>query len=179
MSDWTHNKDQEAAKQQLAQEAMALIEQAEQLEAQEQWAKAAYLYQQAAEKLQRSGYAMHFISDLYSKATDCNNRAKPAKPTGSKFRGQQLPKPTLQQVESFQQPMKPSQKQVEALQHQALAMIQNAKNHEQEKRFGDAIEQYLSAVNLLTEAGWIPEQLEDIKQAILHLQQLMATGSRP
>ncbi len=179
MSDWHHREEQDAIKQQLAQEAMALIEQAEQLETREEWAKAAYIYQQAAEKLQRSGYAQHFISDLYSKSTDCNNRAKPAKPAGSKFRGQQLPKPSLQQVESFQPPAKSSQKQVESLQQEALALIQNAKNLEQEKRFGDAIEQYLSAVNLLTESGWTPEQLEDIKQEILHLQQLMATGSRP
>ncbi len=156
---WTHNEQKEAAKQQLAQEAMALIEQAEQLEAQEQWAKAAYTYQQAAEKLQRSGYATHFISDIYSKVTTCNNRVKQVKPV----------KQTNDQIQD--------QQKIESLQQQAFSLMNAAKNLKKERRYSEALEQYLSAANLFTEAGWKPEQLEGIRGEITELQRLMSTGA--
>ncbi len=152
---WTHNEEKEAAKQQLAQEAMALIEQAEQLETQEEYAKAAYTYQQAAEKLQRSGYAAQFIEELYSRVTTCNNRVKQAKKA----------------------PPVVDKQQAESLQQQAFSLMDIAKNLKKERRYADAVEQFLAAANLLTEAGWLPEQLEGIRGEITHLQQLMATGS--
>ncbi len=156
---WSRNEEAEAVKQQLAQEAMALIEQAEQLETQEQWAKAAYTYQQAAEKLQRSGYATHFISDIYSKVTACNDRVKQAKRV-------KLPHDQMQ-----------GQQQIESLQQQAFSLMNLAKNLTKEQRYIEALERYLSAVNLLTEAGWKPEQLEGIKGEITELQRLMTTRS--
>ncbi len=159
---WTRNEEKEAQREQLAQEAMALIEQAEQLEIQEQWAKAAYTYQQAAEKLQRSGYATHFISDIYSKATDCNNRVKLVKQG----------KPVMHTGGQIQ-----DRQQTESLEQQGVSLLNNAKQLMKEQRYGEALDQYLSAANLLTQAGWKPEQLEGIKGEITQLQQLMATGS--
>ncbi len=153
---WTRNEQAEAAKQQLAQEAMALIEQAEQLETQEEFAKAAFTYQQAAEKLQRSGYAPQYIEDIYQRVTTCNNRVKLAK--------------KAIQIHDKQQ--------IESLQQQAFSLMDIATTLKKEKRYSDAIEQYLSAANLLTEAGWKPEQLEGIRGEITHVQQLMATAAQ-
>ena len=153
---WTRNEEAEAAKKQLAQEALKILEQAEQLEQQEEWAKAAYNYQQAAEKLQRSGYALQFIEELYNRVTICNKRIKLAK--------------KADQIQD--------KARLESLQQQAFSLMDIATTLKKEKRYSDAVEQYQLAINLLTETGWTAAQLESIRGELNRLHQLIASSSQ-
>ncbi|HMF33465.1 MAG TPA: hypothetical protein VKK79_18715, partial [Candidatus Lokiarchaeia archaeon] len=151
------NDNSEAMKRQQAEEAMALIEEADKLESEEEFAKAAYTYQKAAERLQRSGYASDHLEEIYTKITVLNNRISLAKKTG--------------RLEERQHTAE--------LQQQAFAIMDEANKLKAGGKYQDAIVQYTSAAGMLTEAGWSPVQLEGIQSEVTKLQQLMVTASRP
>ncbi|MHA1283596.1 MAG: hypothetical protein ACTSQP_13945 [Promethearchaeota archaeon] len=135
--------------EELAQQALILLEQAEKFEEDRNWGKAIESYSKAADYLKQSGFLLHRIEDIYTRITELNNY--------------------IQQEKLFQQAQ--TQQQLEQLQNQAFALLDAAKRFESEGNFGDAIEQYMSAISLLAQAGWSEAQLEHIKSKITVLAQ--------
>ena len=133
--------------EELAQEALEFLEKAEQFEQEKNWSKAIQLYSEAAENLKSSGFLMHRIEDIYNRITELNNYVK---------QEQQYAQQTQQQ-------------QVQQLQEQAFALLDEAKELESNGRGRDAIDQYMSAINLLAQSGWTEQQLENIKNKIMVL----------
>ncbi|MHA1147628.1 MAG: hypothetical protein ACTSR8_05235 [Promethearchaeota archaeon] len=133
--------------EELAQQALALLEQAERFEENKNWSKAIECYTTASEFLKRSGYLLHRIDDIYTRITELKNY--------------------LQQDKFLQQTQ--TQQQLEQLQDQAFALLDAAKRLETEAKFQEAIEQYMAAIGLLAQAGWSETQLENIKGKILVL----------
>ncbi|MHA1291872.1 MAG: hypothetical protein ACTSQJ_04290 [Promethearchaeota archaeon] len=135
--------------EELAQKSLELLENAEKLEEERNFAKAIELYTRAAENLKKSGYLMHRIEDIYTRITELNNY--------------------IQQEKIYQQAA--SQAQIEQLQDQAFAILDGAKKLEHDGHFEDAIQQYMSAISLLAQAGWSEMQLDNIKSKISVLAQ--------
>ncbi|MGV9197922.1 MAG: hypothetical protein ACOC4M_03705, partial [Promethearchaeia archaeon] len=133
--------------EELAQEALGLLERAEKFEEQKNWSKAIQLYSDAADKLKASGFLMHRIEDIYNRITQLNNYLK---------QEQNYAKQTQEQ-------------QIQQLQDQAFALLDQAKELESEGRFQDAIEQYMSAIKLLAQSGWTETQLENLKSKVTTL----------
>ena len=144
--------ERKLSKEELAQKAIELIDEAEQLEERKEWYKAIELYQKAAEKLQQSGYLSHRIQDIYSRVTEINNYLKQQK--------------TYDQAQSQIQKAK-----LDQLQDQAFTLIDGAKKDEKNRLFNDAIQKYMSAIKLLVECGWTETQLENLKTTIETLAQ--------
>lgn len=145
-------------KQQFAMEAMDLMEKAEAKENNGEWAKAAYLYQEAAEKLAKSQMIpQEKIQEVYDKVTYLNHVAQQAKEGGAgpATQGPQGPSP-------------------EAVQDQAFQLLDQAKDAEQAGNYGGAIEFYLQAVQGLIQAGWSDTQIEGIQAEVQRVQQKMA-----
>ncbi|TFF87847.1 MAG: hypothetical protein EU548_09685, partial [Promethearchaeota archaeon] len=133
--------------EELAQQALSLLESAERFETEQNWAKAIESYSNAAELLKQSGYLMHRIEDIYTRITELNSY--------------------LQQEKNYQQAQ--SQQQLDQLQDQAFALLDAAKRLEADGSFQDAIDQYMSAIGLLAQAGWTEVQLENIKGKVMAL----------
>jgi len=144
--------ERKLSKEELAQKAIELIDEAEQLEERKEWYKSIELYQKAAEKLQQSGYLSHRIQDIYSRVTEINNYLKQQK--------------TYDQAQSQIQKAK-----LDQLQDQAFTLIDGAKKDEKNRLFNDAIQKYMSAIKLLVECGWTETQLENLKTTIETLAQ--------
>ncbi|TFG27953.1 MAG: hypothetical protein EU532_06365 [Promethearchaeota archaeon] len=135
--------------QELAEKALGLLNETDKLEEQKNWLKAIENYQQAAEYLKQSGYLPHRIEDIYNRIAEIK-----------KF---------LEHEKIYQKQTK--QAELDKLQNQAFAILDGAKNLEQNGYFKDAIKQYMSAIKLLVEAGWTETQLENLKSKILVLAQ--------
>ncbi len=131
----------------LAQEALKFLELAQNFEVEKDVEKAISNYQKAADLLKQSGFLMHRIQEIYDRIGELKDF---------------IHKETLyQRVQS--------QAQIEQLQDQAFNLLEGAKKMEFDGFFEDAIQQYLSAVNLLVQAGWSETQLENIKSKITML----------
>lgn len=134
----------------LAMEAMSLIEEAEQIE-ESNPAKAAFTYQQAADKLARSRLVpQEKIDSIYTHVTHLNQVAQ--------YRKQQA-----QQA----QPEGPSP---EALQNAGFEALDKAKDAEKNGQIGYALELYYYAINVLAQGGWDEGQLKGLKDEVQRLQ---------
>ncbi|MFW9828565.1 MAG: hypothetical protein ACFFEY_13320 [Candidatus Thorarchaeota archaeon] len=135
--------------EELAQEALKFLEIAQSFEKNHNIEEAIYNYQKAADFLKQSGFLMHRIQEIYDRVGELKD---------------------LRQRETLYQ--KTQQKaQIEQLQDQAFELLEAAKNLEFEGYFEDAIKQYLSTINLLTNAGWSETQIENLKLKINELVQ--------
>lgn len=133
----------------LAQKALELLNETDKLEEEQNWAKAIEKYQQAAEYLKQSGFLPHRIEDIYNRITEI--------------------KTFLDQKSQYQK--QTQQIHFEQIQEQAFAILDAAKKLETDGYFEDAIQQYMSAIRLLVNAGWTESQLENLKAKILSLTQ--------
>jgi hypothetical protein len=131
----------------IAQEALKFLETAQNLEEQGFIEKAIENYQNAADYLKRSGFASETINEIYLRIEALRDFIK---------------KET--QYEHTQEMAKK-----EDLQEQAFIILDAAKNIESGGQIKDAIDQYMSAINLLIDAGWSEVQLEGIKDKIFGL----------
>ncbi len=128
----------------LAQEALKLLENAQKFEEEKNIEEAISNYQRAADFLKQSGYLMHRIQEIYDRIGELKDFVQ---------------KETLYQRTQ-------TKAQIEQLQDQAFTILEGAKKLEFDGLFEDSIQQYLSAINLLVEAGWTESQLENLKVKI-------------
>ncbi len=125
----------------LAQEALKFLELAQELEEKKDFENAIAQYQKAADFLKRSGFLMHRLNDVYERIEELTNYIKQDQ--------------IIQRAQV--------QTQIEKLQEQAFSILEGAKKLEFDGFFEDAIEQYNSAITLLTQAGWSGVQLYNLE----------------
>ena len=135
--------------EELAQEALKFLEIAQKSEEGKDVEKAISNYQKAAELLKSSGFLMHRIQEIYDRISEL--------------------KEFIQQDKLYQRFQ--NKAQMEQLQDQAFSLLEGAKKLEFDGFFDDAIQQNLSAINLLVQAGWSETQLENIRTKINKLAQ--------
>ena len=128
----------------LAQEALKLLEIAQKFEGEKNIEEAISNYQRAADFLKQSGFLMHRIQEIYDRIGELKDF---------------IQKETLYQRTQ-------TKAQIEQLQDQAFTLLEGAKKLEFDGFFEDSIQQYLSAINLLADAGWTESQLENLKSKI-------------
>ena len=133
--------------EELAQEALQFLELAQKFEEEKNAEEAISNYQKAVEFLKISGYLMHRINDIYERIEEL--------------------KDFIKQKRLYQQTQ--IKTQVEQLQDQAFALLEGAKKLESDGFFEDAIQQYISAINLLNQSGWSETQLENLRLKIKDL----------
>ncbi|NVM37956.1 MAG: hypothetical protein HWN81_20350, partial [Candidatus Lokiarchaeota archaeon] len=135
--------------EELAQEALSYLDLAQKLEEEKDIENAISHYQKAADFLKQSGFLMHRIQEIYDRIGELKEFLK---------------KETLyQQIQT--------KAQIEQLQDRAFNLLEGAKKLEFDGFFEDAIQQYLSAIQLLVQAGWSESQLFDVKTKINKLTQ--------
>ena len=148
--------------EELAQEALRILELAQKFEEEKNIEKAISHYQKAADILKQSGFLIHRIKEIYDRIEELNNYQEQNK--------------LIQYTQN--------QTTVEKLQDQAFSLLEGAKKLEYEGFFEDAIQQYLSAITLLIQSGWSEASLENLKLKIksltedLEKQNLMAKDQR-
>ncbi|MBY8987484.1 MAG: hypothetical protein KGD61_03435, partial [Candidatus Lokiarchaeota archaeon] len=128
-------------KEELAQEALKYLTLAQDFEEEKNLEKAIECYQLAADYLKNSGYLMNKISDIFSRIEELKEFAK--------------------QEMIYNQANAKSQ--VEQIQDQAFSLLDGAQKLESDGFFEDAINQYMSAIKLLVQAGWSEAQLGNLK----------------
>jgi len=131
----------------LAQEALKFLELAQKFEEENNTEESISNYEKAAEYLKQSGYLIHRISDIYERIAELKK---------------------IQKQEKLYQKTQ-EQSQIEELQDQAFTLLEGAKKLEFDGFFEDAIQQYLSAIDLLSQSGWSESQLENLKLKINQL----------
>ncbi len=137
--------------EELAQEALNYLELAQKLEVEKDFENAISHYQKAVDFLKQSGFLMHRMQEIYDRIGELKEFLK---------------KETLYQQIQIKA-------QVEQLQDRAFNLLERAKKLEFDGFFEDAIQQYLSAIQLLVQAGWSESQLFDIKTKINQLSQAL------
>ncbi|UCC19219.1 MAG: hypothetical protein JSV62_14125 [Promethearchaeota archaeon] len=128
----------------LAQEALKFLEIAQKFEGEKKVEEAISNYQKAADFLKQSGFLMHRIQEIYDRISELKE-----------FTQKEI---LYQRTQALAQ--------IEQLQDQAFTLLDGAKKLEFDGLTEDAIQQYLSAINLLIEAGWSEDQLENLKLKI-------------
>ncbi|MFX1553487.1 MAG: hypothetical protein ACFFBV_06125, partial [Promethearchaeota archaeon] len=128
----------------LAQEALKFLELAQKFEEEKKVENAISHYQKAADFLKQSGFLMHRIQEIYDRISELKEFIK---------------KDALYQRAQ-------EKAQIEQLQDQAFSLLEGAKKLEFDGFTEEAIQQNLSAINLLTQAGWSETQLENIRSKI-------------
>ncbi|MFX1437769.1 MAG: hypothetical protein ACFFAA_11335 [Promethearchaeota archaeon] len=127
--------------EELAQEALKFLGTAQKFEGEKNLEEAISNYQRAADFLKQSGFLMHRVQEIYDRIGELKNFIK---------------KDRLYQRAQ-------NKAQIEQIQEQAFSILEGAKRLEFDGLFEDAIQQYLSAINLLVDAGWSEKQLENLK----------------
>ena len=145
--------ERKLSKEELAQKAIELLDQAEDFEQRQEWYKAIENYQRAADYLQQSGYLTHRIQDIYTRATEINNYLK-------------------QQQAYDQSQFLVQQAQLDQLQDQAFAILDEAKRLEESGDLENSIQNYLTAIKTLSQAGWSESQLENLSSKIMSLAEI-------
>ncbi|MFW9900728.1 MAG: hypothetical protein ACFFDY_05505, partial [Candidatus Thorarchaeota archaeon] len=130
--------------EELAQEALKFLEIAQKSEEGKDVEKAITNYQKAADLLRASGFLMHRVQEIYNRIEELEEFIKQDK--------------LYQQIQT--------KAQIQQLQDQAFSLLEGAKKLEDDGFFEDSIKQYLSAINLLVQAGWSEAQLENIRSKI-------------
>jgi hypothetical protein len=128
----------------LAQEALKFLELAQKFEEEKSVENAISHYQKAADFLKQSGFLIHRIQEIYDRISELKE---------------------FTQKEALYQRAQ-AKTQIEQLQDQAFTLLEGAKKLEFDGFFEDAIQQNLSAINLLAQAGWSEAQLKNIKSKI-------------
>ena len=131
-------------KEELAQEALKYLNLAQNFEEEKDYAKAIESYQLAADYLKNSGYLMNKISDIYSRVEELK---------------------TIAQQEMIYD-RATTKSQVDQIQDQAFSLLDGAQKLESDGFLEDAIQQYLSAIKLLVQAGWSEAQLGNLKNKL-------------
>ena len=131
-------------KEQLAQEALNYLNLAQNFEEEKNFEKAIENYQLAAEYLKTSGYLINRISNIYSRIEELKEFAK-------------------QEMVFYRASAK---SQVEQIQEQAFSLLDGAQKLETDGFLEDAINQYMSAIKLLVQAGWSEAQLGNLKSKL-------------
>jgi tetratricopeptide (TPR) repeat protein len=135
----------------LAQEAIKSLELAQKFEEEKNIQQAILNYEKAVDFLKQSGYLMHRINDIYERVQEL--------------------KDSLKKEKIYQQAQ--IQTQVAQLQDQAFALLEGANKLEHDGFFEEANQQYLSAINLLSQSGWSETQLENIKLKIKNINDIL------
>ena len=130
--------------EQLAEEALKFLEIAQKSEEEKDVENAISNYKKAAELLKSSGFLMHRIQEIYDRISELQE--------------------FIQQDKLYQRFQ--TKAQIEQLQDQAFSLLEGAKKLEFDGFFEDAIQQHLSAINLLVQAGWSEAQLENIRSKV-------------
>ncbi|MFX1281445.1 MAG: hypothetical protein ACFFA3_19005 [Promethearchaeota archaeon] len=133
--------------EELAQEALKYLEIAHKFEEDKNVEEAISNYQLAVDCLKKSGFLMHRIDEIYERVEELKNYQKQDKI----YQHTQL------------------KAQAEQIQDQAFALLEAAKKLESDGFFEDAIQQYISAINLLIQSGWSEAQLENLRLKINEL----------
>jgi len=137
--------------EELAKEAIKFLELAQQFEEEKNPKQAISNYEKAVEFLKQSGYLSHRVNNIYERIDDLKN--------------------SLKKEKIYQQTQVKAQ--IEQLQDQAFALLEGAKKLESEGFFGESIQQYSSAINLLSQSGWSESQLENVKLKIKNLNEIL------
>ncbi|MFX0074375.1 MAG: hypothetical protein ACFE96_02960 [Candidatus Hermodarchaeota archaeon] len=131
-------------KEELAQEALRYLNLAENFEEGKNYEKAIESYQLAADYLRNSGYLVNKVNDIYKRIEELKEFAK----------------------QEMIYDRATTKSQVEQIQDQAFSLLDGAQKLESDGFLEDAIEQYLSAINLLIQAGWSEAQLDNLKSKL-------------
>ena len=131
----------------LAEKALALLNESDKLEQEKEWERLITIYQQAIEYLKLSGLLSHRIEDIYERITEIKKYLKPDEDSQKKDE-------TIE---------------INQLQDQAFAILEGAEKLEVENHFEDALRQYMEAIKLLVNAGWTETQLDKLQSKILNL----------
>ena len=134
-------------KEELAQEALRYLTIAQNFEEGKDFEKAIENYQLAADYLKSSGYLMNKIGDIYSRIEDLKEFAKREK--------------------IYDQASAKSQ--IEQIQEQAFSLLDGAQKLETDGFLEDSIDEYMSAIKLLVQAGWSETQLGDLKDKLTQI----------
>lgn len=134
-------------KDQVAQEVLRLLGEAQSLEEKGDTKKAIEMYQSAADYLKNSGYMLERVSDIYGRIEELRKYMKE----------QALYQKAQQEAE------------IEKIQEEAFSILDGASKSEAKGLFEEAIQQYESAITLLSKAGWIESQIQNIKLKIASL----------
>ncbi|MFW9989598.1 MAG: hypothetical protein ACFFC3_13165, partial [Candidatus Odinarchaeota archaeon] len=137
--------------EELAQEALKYLDLAQKLEEEKDIEQAISHYQQAADFLKQSGFLMHRVQEIYDRINELKD---------------------FIQKEKFYQQIQ-TKAQTEQFQEQAFSLLEGAKKLEFDGFIKDAIQQYLSAIQLLVQAGWSETQLAEIKTKMKKLTQVL------
>ncbi|MFW9819699.1 MAG: hypothetical protein ACFFE5_08825, partial [Candidatus Thorarchaeota archaeon] len=130
-----------------AEEALKFLEIAQKFEEEKNIDEAISNYQKAADSLKQSGYLMHRIQEIYDRIGELKDYA--------------------QKEILYQQTQ--TKANIDQIQDQAFTLLEAAEKLEFDGLFEDAMQQYLSVINLLIEAGWTEKQLENLKNKIIIL----------
>ncbi|MHA1733952.1 MAG: hypothetical protein ACTSU5_18585, partial [Promethearchaeota archaeon] len=145
-------------RQALALEAMDLLETAEKLEGQEEWGKACFAYQDAAEKLARSRLVeREKIDQIYDRITEIQKfLSTKGAAGGAGGVGDE------------------SQVTPEELSDQAFSFLDSAKEAEKRGEYQQAIDDFMQAATLMTQAGWEASQVQGIQTEVERVQKKLA-----
>jgi len=131
----------------LAKEAVQYIELAQKFEEENDYEKAIYNYQLAADCLKRSGYLMERVDDIYARI----ETLKIGKKKEQVYQHQQI------------------KAQINQLSEQAFSLVEIAQQLENENRIEEAINQYTAAIKIFLQAGWTDFQLQNLRDKVLEL----------
>lgn len=134
-------------KEQFAQQALKLLGKAQNFEENGDLEKAIEMYQESADYLKNSGIMMERISDIYARIEELKQ-----------FRKEKL---------LYQKAQKDVE--IEKLQEEAFSLLDGASKSEASGFFETAIQQYESAIKLLSKAGWIESQIQNLRMKIAGL----------
>jgi len=144
--------------EELINEGLEILEEAEEAETNEDWSVAIYKYQKAAEILSKCKLPKEKIDMIYDRITELYKI--------DEYYKQQ----TLQKVEEID----PSK-----LQDQAFKLIDQSKQFEKSCEYQKAIDCLLQAVDMLYDAGWELQQLMSFKDEIDRLKKCLQQSSMP
>ena len=136
-------------KEEFAQKALKLLGEAQNLEENGDIKRAIEFYQEAADYLKNSGLMIERVSDIYSRIEELKQYQK----------DQILYQKTQKDAE------------IERLQEEAFAILDGASKSEAKGLYENAIQQYESAIKLLTKAGWMESQIQNLKLKISQLKE--------
>lgn len=140
-------------KEQFAQKALKLLGEAQNFEENGDIKRAIEYYQESADYLKNSGVMIERVGDIYTRIEQLKQYQK-----------EQL---------LYQQTQKSAE--LEKLQEEAFAILDGASKSESKGEFENAIQQYESAIKLLTQAGWMETQIQNLRMKISQLREKIHT----
>jgi tetratricopeptide (TPR) repeat protein len=136
-------------KEEFAEKALKLLGEAQSLEENGDIESAIERYQESAEYLKNSGVLIDRAADIYTRIEQLKQYQK------EQFLYQKTQK--IAEIERFQE--------------EAFALLDGASKAEAKGYFENAIEQYESAITLLTKAGWMDAQVQNLYMKISQIKE--------